>query len=106
MKFAKRILKWLPFVQPMHRAAGYAAEAAPVAFSRVGLPHTMLFVLVFFAGLLEGHQAAAAAAIIAAGAELFILAPKFMSGTNERRMAYHFAGIHGFVLLAIILGMV
>jgi len=105
MKFAKRILFFLPGVKPARQAAQYAAEAAPVAVSQVGLPHIMLIVLVVFAGLIEGHTAAAIAAGLAAGTELFYLAPKFMPPTGERRMAFGFAGLHVFVCISILAGL-
>jgi len=104
--FVKRILFFLPGVRPAKQAAHYAATAAPVAFSRVGLPHTCLIILVFFAGGLEGHAGVAMAALISAVAEVLIVAPSLGAGTFQRQMAYVFAGIHVFIALAVSAGMV
>jgi len=103
--FAKRILLSLPFVRPASRAAQCASEAGPVAFSQVGLPHTMLILMVMFAGALEGPAGVVGAAFLSALAELLVIAPKLPAGTFQHQMAYVFAGIHVFIASAVSAGL-
>jgi len=105
-KIAKKIFLGVPFVRPLSCASAMAAEAAPVAVSRIGLPHTLLFSFIPFAGWAGGYTAAAFAAAAAALAESLILSTKHKPKSNEWNMCAGFCGLHLFVFIALLAGLV
>jgi len=105
IKFAKRILLFVPFASPARQAAACAKEAAPVAISQIGLPHTLLIIMVMIAGALEGTGGIIMAGMLSALAEVFIIAPSLAAGTFPRQMALVFAAIHCFIASAVAVGL-